>query len=37
MKHMQEKRCLSFLLVLVMVLGLLPTGLFTITARADTS
>ena len=34
MKHNQGKRCLSFLLTLVMLLGLLPTGLFTVTARA---
>ncbi|MGN0967672.1 MAG: leucine-rich repeat protein [Oscillospiraceae bacterium] len=34
MKRIEGKRCLSFLLALVMVLGLLPTGLFTIEARA---
>ena len=34
MKKIEGKRCLSILLVLVMVLGLLPTRLFTITARA---
>ena len=37
MKHKQGKRCLSFLLTLVMLLGLLPTGLFTVTARAEDS
>ena len=36
MKHIQGRRCLSILLTLVMVLGLLPTGLFTVEAKADT-
>lgn len=34
MKRIERKRCLSILLALFMVLGLLPTGVFTIPAKA---